>query len=150
MPLPLLTSVIFIPRFQISGKNCPSIAGLPEKDSERLKRIGPCWLSCRSDSSDQSKGTELASRSEWYQKNERKASGRNVGLLGIQRSGGMKILFDQWGNLNVMRMLRPVYANTSALPLKLRKASVISFVLTQQWLKLMVYDRCEGTLIRFL
>lgn len=49
-----------------------------------------------------------------------------------------------------MKMLRPVYVDTSALPLKLKKASSIPFVLTQQWLKLMVYDRCEGTLIRFL
>lgn len=47
--------MVFIPRFQTSGKNCPSIAGLPEKDSERLKKMVLCWLTCRSDSSDQSK-----------------------------------------------------------------------------------------------
>lgn len=43
-----------------------------------------------------------------------------------------------------MRMLRPVHADTSALPLKLRKASVMPFVLTQQWLKLMYMTGVKG------
>ena len=46
-------------------------------------------------------------------------------------------------------MLKPVYADNSAIPLKLRKVSVKPFVLVQQRLKPVVHNRYEVTLIIF-